>query len=503
MFAFALVDCFPPPNGPKAMLARDRMGIKPLLYIHQGGKLVFGSELRAIRAGWTEPLAISESAITEFLAVGSIFQPATIYRDVVSMPPGTWIEWNEGRLVTHTYWDLHEATTKARQELRNISAEEAAAGVRERLTEATRYHLVSDAPIGAFLSGGVDSTAIVALMSREGSGPIRTFSVGFAAAGPIQDERGDARRFAAEVGAIHTEVEVSEEMAARAFPTYVSALDQPSIDGINTMFVSEAAAKSVRVALSGLGGDEAFAGYRHFEWLAWPVRPGGRREARFRKFLEWSLRIWPTGAALRSVFRLSTRAERLAMLRRITGNSVFERNVESRFSRGFWQHLIGVQETFIRPDADPVQQTSYGEMRGYLLSTLLRDSDVMSMSQGLEVRPVLLHHPLVEYAYALPEGMKWGDTGGKKVLREALRGVVPEEVLSRRKRGFEMPFAEWMAGKMSDRILSLLQCRNARELFSPGYLMRLRLELRSGKPPRELWAWSVLLEWLSQHGITL
>lgn len=501
MFAVAMVDLTPPPGAPEVVLVRDRLGIKPLLYAHTSDGLWFASELRAFRRGGVVPLSISDESLRDFLAVGAVFQPRTIFSQVSCVAPGTRLELR-GRDVRHvTYWDLHDATADLRRQLRSISDGEAIDGIRDRLKEATRYHLVADVPVGAFLSGGIDSSGVVALMSEVSGAPVKTVAVGFADHGHVADERADAEFFARTIGADHAEVVITDADAAQTFPDYVRALDQPSIDGINTYFVSRHARQSVTVALSGLGGDEIFAGYPHFQWLA--ADHGKPRYAAplERRALELAMRLRPNSPSLRRLFRLAGPAGRLSMLRRILGDHQLSSALNARFSARFRERLEAQQDEYLRADADEVQQTSYAEVRGYLASTLLRDADVMSMAHGLEVRPVLLHHPLVEFAYALPAHLKLRGGIAKYVFRSAIRDRLPTRTLEGRKRGFEMPFTSWMRDGLRSRFEALLHTRNASALFSKAYLTRLRTGLARGRPERTLWAWGVLLDWFQLEGV--
>lgn len=503
MFAFALVDIQPPAGWPEFFLARDRLGIKPLLYAHDGPGLWFASELRALSQSGRVSQELDGAALADFLAVGAVMQPRTMLRAVQALPPGAYLTVRDGMAHITPYWDLHTATQTLRRELQDISPADAAAGVRALLHEATRYHLVADVPVGAFLSGGVDSAAVVGLMRQATGRPIETFVVGFSGAHAAFDERGAARQSADALGAAHHEVVLDSADAVALFEAVTQAIDQPSIDGTNTYAVSRAARQHVTVALSGLGGDELFAGYPHFRWFATEAQvPSLLRPAAYLAGGTLA-RLNPTRFRLCHAFQGANFAGRMALIRRLAHANVAHDIFQAPLAAAVgapWNARFAAWE---RPDADHVQQTSYAEVQSYLVSTLLRDSDVMSMAHGLEVRPLLLHHPLVEFAYALPAAQKLRGRRGKRVFTAALAGILPAGIHTRRKMGFELPFVGWMGTTLRSRFTDLLATRNAAQLFTPAYLQRTRAQLQAGAPPRSLWAWGILLAWLEHRGHAL
>ena len=503
MFAFALTDRQPPSGGPEFVLARDRLGIKPLIYFEHKAEIWFASELRGLMASGCLDRRMDPEALLDYLAVGAVFQPSTIIAGASALPAGHWLEiCGQGRRLVK-YWDLHEETAGLREELRNISFSEATERLRLLLQEAARYNLVSDVPVGAFLSGGIDSTAVVGLMSRASGSRIKTFSVGFDKAHRAMDERAFARVAADYLGSEHEEVIITTGDAGQIFPGVIASIDQPSIDGTNTWIVSRATGRFVKVAVSGLGGDELFAGYEHFRWLCQDTILSADSFPLAIKVLEKIHALRPNFITERLLFKSAVPAQRLAMLRRVLGNYEFKSVVRPEWRKSFRERLAGRQERLCRTDADKVQQTSYAEIRGYLLSTLLRDGDVMSMAHSLEIRPMLLDHPLAEFAYALPAACKMDEKKTKRVFIEAVSEYLPTALKTRPKMGFELPFASWMAGDLKPRFEALVNSQTARNIFQPLYLRSLTRALRQGKPPRALWAWGVLLAWSEMHRIQL
>lgn len=501
MFAFALYDRMPRTGGPSVVLVRDRMGIKPLLYAAKDGWLAFASEIRALLASGLIDRNVDPDAVLDYLAAGSVSQPRTILADVKALPPGCWLEVRGERHQLVRYWDLHSATTALRHDLLNISFESAVEEVRCLLLDAARCSMIADVPVGAFLSGGIDSTAVVGLMGEASGQQIRTFSVGFEDAHQEMDERQYARQAAQHLGSNHSEVVVSATEAADIFPQIVAAIDQPSLDGTNTWLVSRAARLDVKVAISGLGGDEMFAGYPHFREIENAVQncPAGFPLGLQAMQALHALR--PNRFTLSRIFRYASPVRRLAMLRRLMGDAALKGNVLPRWCQESERRLDLHQRCYLLKDADGVQQTSYAELNGYLLSTLLRDGDVMSMAHGLEVRPLLLDHPLVEFVYALPSGLKLRSGVNKELLVAAAQKYLPLALCQRPKMGFEMPFSGWMAGPLKDQMQALLRGETAKAVFQVGYLSRLRASVAAGNPPRELWAWAILLAWCERYGV--
>lgn len=499
MFAFALLDR----TTSKLLLARDRLGIKPLVYAEAQGSLVFASELRALLASGLVSRQVDPEAVLDYLAVGSVFQPRTMLASVKALPPGCWMEVQGAERRIRRYWDLHEATARRREALRGLTFEEAVPLVRQALLEAARYSLVADVPVGAFLSGGIDSTAAVGLMGEASGTRIRTFSVGFESEYGQMDERGFARQAADHLGAEHQEIVVTARDAAEVFPAVVDAIDQPSLDGTNTWLVSRAARASVKVAVSGLGGDELFAGYPHFGTLASAARRFPSGVPLLAPLFERVNRLRPNRFTFAAQLCCAAPARRLAMIRRLCHDHDLSQRSQSAWTRQAARRLECRQAEFLLEGADAVQQTTYAELRGYLLSTLLRDGDVMSMAHGLEVRPILLDHPLVECVYALPAALKLNASVNKALLVAAAGRYIPETLKRRRKMGFEMPFKGWMAGPLRARLLALLNGKNAAALFHHRYLDALKAQLANGQPPYQLWAWSVLLAWCENNKICL
>jgi asparagine synthase (glutamine-hydrolysing) len=457
MFAFAIWDA----QRKRLFVARDPMGIKPLYYFQSDQHFLFASELRTLLGTGLVPRRMDGAGLESYLAFGSVYEPATLIEGLRMLGPGCFLTWEQGVARETQYWDLGGG--------KNVgsSAKEPNSGARVQLEErvhatideSVRMQLVSDVPVGVFLSGGIDSSALVGILRRSGVQP-STFSIVFREAefSEAEHSRAVAERFKTD----HHEITVSQEDVFATIPAAVGAMDQPTMDGVNTYFVSQQArAAGVKVALSGLGGDELFAGYSNFRSVPrmesfsqlWGHMPAGVRGA--------------VAAAFTGLRPENDQNRKLAALVRENGRIVhpyfLARMLFTPEQRGAllaggkgMQGLPGAAD--VRCDGtselrqrlartagmDAVNRVSYLEARCYMLNTLLRDSDFMSMAHGLEVRVPLIDHRLAEDALAVPGEWKLSRGTPKPLLLGALRGALPESIVHRPKRGFTLPFERWV-----------------------------------------------------------
>jgi len=499
MFAFAIHDQEAMDSGGTALfLARDRLGIKPLYYADQAGRFVFSSELKGMLASGLISRKLDRQAIWHYLSLGSVPQPKTIFSDVKMLMPGHWIKIGSNRkMEVARYWDIAEQSRVNFPELDGLNTSEAAIRLRHLLDEATRLHLLSDVPVGAFLSGGIDSTAVVGLMSRFSGKPIRTFSIGFDGANATEDERQWAAIAAKRFHSDHTHVVITDSAVVDQFDQIIHAIDQPSLDGTNSFLVSKIASSSVKVALSGLGGDELFAGYPHFRLFAdaekWDSRLNRIGLAKSR----WLLERLPKRFLPNRQILLAQRAQRLETLRNLAGNN--KKNIANPvlLDSSTAEPQGEIYRPWLKPELDAIGETTYAEVSGYLVNTLLRDSDAMSMAHSLEVRPLLLDHVVAEFAFALPSRLKLSYSENKPALVNALRDILPPEVISRRKMGFELPLGQWLAGGLRERALAAFSTQMAKDIFSMSFLESTVTSLRTGdRQSLATWGYFVLLEWL-------
>ena len=481
------------------LLARDRLGIKPLFYATNSGRWVFASEIRAIRASGLVPARLDPLALAAYLRLGSVPSPMTAFEGVNELPPATILVLRDGRTTLARYWEL----PAPRPEL--AEPEVAIHEIRERFREAVTTHLVSDVPLGVFLSGGVDSAAIVAMMREAGHARIRTFSITFPE--DAYDEGPEAASVARQYGTDHTAWEVRGEDLAADLDQVFAAMDQPTVDGVNTYFVSRATRESgTIVALSGLGGDELFCGYPSFRLaprlLAWQQMVA--RLSIARPALAAALGVIPTPRSAKLKESLiqppSIRGAYLAvrgMFSQAEVTRLLAPGPVADAARG-----VNAAEALsaLAPALpnDPVAATAVLELRGYMHNQLLRDTDVMSMAHGLEVRVPFLDHPLVEFAVGLPGRLRGNGHPPKWLFLEALKDVLPPHVW-RPKRGFTFPLGPWLKGSLRPRVDEAL--RDGGGIFWPPAVADIRERVKAGQVHwSRLWTLVALILWLRSIG---
>jgi asparagine synthase (glutamine-hydrolysing) len=403
------------------------MGIKPLYYSQTDRHFLFASELRTLLQTDLIPRNLNHSGLLNYLAFGSVYEPDTVIDGVFALPPGHVLTWEGGRVSVRQYWDLgaekigtapgssngHRATDKSQ--------------IEALLDESVRMQLVSDVPVGVFLSGGIDSSSLVAILSRAGV-RASTFSIVFREADFSEAEH--SRAVASLFKTDHHELPVSQEDALGAIPDALRAMDQPTIDGVNTFLVSQRTrAAGVKVALSGLGGDEIFGGYGSFHAV-----PRMERYGRL-----WANVPGVARKAVSGVFEIlapaSDQSRKLAALIRGNGNVVhpyflsrqlFVPHIRAGLMPSLSRETLRqanspLQESLRHTTGmDPINRVSYLESRCYMLNTLLRDSDIMSMAHGLELRVPLIDHCLAQQVMAIPGSLKVGGPSSKHLLVDAL-----------------------------------------------------------------------------------
>src|SRR5215217_2719821 len=442
------------------LLARDPLGIKPLYYYAGKGHLIFASELRALLAGGLVPRRLSAAGVDSYLANGSVQTPLTIVDGIRQLLPGHYLRVKAKGESNIDVSELEFACPK--HEGTECSRDEAVARLRAELEESVRLHLVSDVPLGVFLSGGMDSSALVALMTRLGQQP-KTFSVVFDEPGFTEApfSLAVAERFHTD----HTEIRLSEERLIQLLPRVIASIDQPTMDGINSFVVSHAVKNAgITVALSGLGGDELFAGYPSFR-RAIKVSSISRTSRRLLRITSGLGKVALNGSALRDkfwqlahsdctpedVYRISRQLFSGDSITRITG-----RDTGVAKNNGKHRHR------------DAVNAISRLELEGYLTDTLLRDTDAMSMAHSLEVRVPFVDSRVVGFVLSLPG--KWklheNDRSPKPLLAEAMSDLLPRDFLNRPKMGFTLPFEKWLQHDLRAEVSSVLE--DASRLRAPG-----------------------------------
>lgn len=497
MFALALWDA----RSRSLLLARDRVGEKPLYVYRDAARLVFASEVKAILANPGVPRRLNPRGLANFLAFGHAVAPETMFEGIEKLMPGHILLARDGEIRSERYWDVGAAPAEPETP---PSEEEWSQRVLDMLDDAVRRRLVADVPVGAFLSGGVDSAAVTALMTRHASGPVKTFSLGFENGGAFS-ELADARRVAEQLGTEHHEIEVGTGEIDAALRTLVYHYDEPFGDpaGLAIYLLSRLARTHVTVALTGDGGDELFGGYRRYatDQLApffqrLPDVVGRRlpslvdRMPRLRRVKRAVATLPVMDPAVRypgwlRVFTPEMQEELLSP--RLSGAlgdydpaAVYPRLYASAGGRGAL--------------SDHLNRLMYADLKTWLPDDYMEKTDKATMACSLEARMPLLDHRLVELAFAIPARHKIRGATTKRVLKRALRGVVPAETLHKRKRGFAVPIDGWLRGDLRTFARDVLmdERTRARGYFDSSVVSRLLAEHASGRHARHDPLWLLL-----------
>lgn len=470
MFAFSLYDI----RECVLWLARDPLGIKPLYYATRGKEFAFASELQALQpVPWLDD-SIDPAALHAYFRYLCVPAPASILRGVRKLPSGSLLRWDCEGIRLIRYWDAEEVARAARKDPLQMSFADAADELDVRLRRSVRLHMQSDVPYGAFLSGGIDSSAVVALMQAESARPVKTFSIGFSDAS--HDESRHARAVAKHLGTNHHELILNPEDVPALIPIVASYFDEPFADGssVPTYLVSRFAREQVTVCLSGDGGDELFGGYPRYFWASriekWRNRltqPGAKFAAGILRNVPnsfWDNVVNPmSGHRFGGVTGLSERINRFAAYLGCSRDQAYALTMSA------WAHpeeLIGDfngealgADAVSYPDLAWAEEMMLVDQEKYLQDDILTKVDRASMAVSLESRVPLLTHTLVEWSWRVPLHFKLAEKGdqGKLLLREVLYRHVPKHLIERPKHGFGMPMAKWLRGPLRDWAESLLR----------------------------------------------
>ncbi|CAG0939134.1 asparagine synthase (glutamine-hydrolysing) [Gammaproteobacteria bacterium] len=499
MFALAVWDR----NRSELFLARDRLGKKPLYYsVLADGRVVFASELKALMRHGGIRREVDPCAVEEYFALGYVADPRCILAGVSKLPAASTLVIARGRPVPApvAYWDVRFASTT------QAGAEQVVDSLAERLQEAVRIRMIADVPVGAFLSGGVDSSGVVAMMARASAQPVNTCSISFG--DPAFNESTHAQRVAEALGTRHFVEQVDPDDFSLV-DRLASIYDEPFADSsaLPTYRVCELARKHVKVALSGDGGDEVFGGYRRYRWhlreealrnlLPYSLRRPlfGLLGALYPK-ADWAPRVLRAKATLQALARSSVEAyfDSLAISRNDLRSSLFSPRQRSAL-QGY-----GALDIFRHYEREAaglprLSQIQYIDIKTYLVGDILTKVDRASMAHSLEVRVPILDHELVEWAASLPPDLKLHRGEGKYVLKQAVARMVPRDVVYRPKMGFAVPLARWFRAELRERLRSRLLDGTLADtgLFSMDVVERLVSQHQSGLRDHSAILWSLLI----------
>lgn len=502
MFAFAIWD----KSKQELFIARDRLGIKPLFYAEYNGVFYFASEIKAILNESPISKTIDELALTCYFSLSYIPAPLTIYSNIRKLLPGHTITWSNGRLSFNKYWDLYFQPDREKSESYFID------GIGQLLSESVDGHMLSDVPLGAFLSGGVDSSAIVSLMPQFTQEPISTYCMGFGGnTGGYLDERSYARMVADQYNTRHHEYEV-EPKAEGIVEKLIGAFDEPFADDsmIPSYYVSKIASEHVKVILSGLGGDELFAGYERYLGLRYQSIyskiPKFIRKNIFANIVDIipersdghytinHLKRFIRGGALDPD---QCYISYLVLLNSSIRKDFF--NNSKRFE-GYFDDCVNLLAGYFNSEnvegpKDSVDRALFCDIKTYLPEDILALSDRVSMQHSLEVRVPFLDHKLMEFCATIPPELRLKGFNKKYLLKKAFTGRIPDEVISHRKQGFVGPTSKWISTDLKQYVLETLSKRN---LEKHGYINfqtveRILHEHFMGKQIHDKLIWSLVV----------
>ncbi len=485
------------------VLARDHMGIKPLYYQIKNNQLVFASELKGLLASGLVDKKVNSQALTQYLSNGYILQPLTIIEEVYMLEPASYMVWRDGHHYTKSFWNISD-----KPEFEAPSEMEAIDYVRKLVTDSVKEETISDRPLGVFLSGGLDSTVLVAALRKNNTKKIQTFSVGFE--GDELNEEDDALEAAKFYNTKHTQLQVTDEDIVPHMEQYIHALDQPSIDGLNTWLVSKVTSKHVTVALSGLGGDELFSGYSIDRAILHK-----QKYSVLSRFIFITKPIWkhaPNGIKnkLNAYSNWRSLPEFYKSWGRLFSDSEVELLCNSKTNNSFSKLILPNPFSLL-------QRISYMHQRGFMLSRLLRDSDAVSMDHSIEVRFPLIDIRLVNLAFHLPDKWKiknvrttaklnnyekensYEFNGIKHILYQAFKNELPPQFGLRPKRGFKMPIEKWMRNGLKEDITYTLSEMDS-TFLNKSYLKTIYSNWIEGKENwTKVWAVYTLEKWIKQN----
>ena len=497
MFALAIWDS----ERRELFVARDRLGVKPLYYSQTAdGVFVFASEIRAILDSELIPRHLSKNGLYEYLMYQSVYSPRTIVENIFQLPAGEFGLFRDSKFEKWPFWQIDKTTAYV-----DIDESEVKKNIKELLLRSVERRMVSDVRLGAFLSGGIDSSAVVALMSEVSEQPIDTFSVFF---GEREfDESRYSNLIAQKYNTRHTGVVITPGDLLAELPSALKAVDSPSGDGINTYVVSKATKRSgLKVALSGLGGDELFAGYPNFlRWLKLKKGIYPKIPTTMRKSLAFALSASKRSKAHRSADILRAEGSDISdiysVLRQVMSKKIVDDLSMFDKSDNDVEDLLRERASSI--DGFPLfSQFTIAELLGYTQNVLLKDTDQFSMASALEVREPFFDYELVEYVLRIPDKIKFPKYP-KSLLVESIAPMLPDEIVHRKKMGFVFPWEKWMRNELKVFCRSSLGNLAERGIVDGGKLMSKWdsfLNYRDGVLSSHLWHMVVLSEWLDNNG---
>ena len=501
MYAFAIWD-----NLKKELfIARDRLGIKPLYYIYTNNTLAFSSEIRSLLASELIQRQLDENSLVDYLRYQTVHAPNTIVKGIKMLMPGHYMKSNNGKITIHSYWNLKKNISHASD---GKSYTEVCKDVNHLLTKAVERRLIADVPFGAFLSGGIDSSAIVGLMTKVSTEKVKTFSVTFDESEFSESKY--AQLIAKKFNTDHHEIKLNPADFLKELPNALKAMDHPSGDGPNTYIVSKATKEAgITMALSGLGGDELFAGYDVFKRsIALNKKAWLNAVPKFMRGAGGSIltKIKPSIASEKIAEFLKQDAINFKTFYPLSRQVLMDKEILSILNK---KELVENRVTEIITESQisnlksQISAVSIAEISTYMQNVLLGDADQMSMAHALEVRVPFVDYTLVEYVLGIPDKYKSTATP-KKLLVDSLGDLLPSEIVNRPKMGFTFPWKNWMQNEMKLFCEQKMVSLSKRKLFNEQGVMKLWKDFLSDNPKvtwSRIWYLIVLENWLQENNI--
>lgn len=493
MFAFGIWD----KKNKTLFAARDYFGIKPLYYYRNGDGIIFSSLIKTLLESDIPNKKVNLKGVTIFLQTGSFTNNQTIIQDITQLPPAHYLKFKAGNLTIERYWNIVEESVTFNKPL---NYGQALKDVRLKLEEAAHYHLVADVPIGVFLSGGIDSCVSTGLMSQLSSSRLKTFTIGFEKKFKEFNEIDQAKLISKRFNTEHHEIIINNSLINDSVNNFIAAIDQPSVDGFNTFLVSSETSKQTKVCVSGLGADEIFGGYPHFLYAS-IAKNEYLNYLKYAPFLSKILKQFPLKYRELFLYITSSPSDRHRMIRNYESLLPVAHKLKHIDEGNFKSIINEYYEVNITPDLDAVQQLSLWEIEQYLSNTLLRDADALSMSCGLELRPLFLDHKLASYVFGLKAEYKMKGFRKKRILLDSCKDILIPEVYKRKKQGFELPLTYWLKTNLKSEFLNLLSGEEALDLFTKEYIEYIKLSIKNDNLQKTHWAVYVLLKFIKFHAL--
>lgn len=498
MFAFAIWDA----QKQELTLGRDRLGKKPLYYYHNGNEFIFSSEIRALLQSGKVPAKLNADVLPDYVQYQTVNAPQTLVKDVYMLMPGTHAVFNRGKLHLQNWWKPSIETG------RKLSEHEYLQEIRNIFTDAIRLRLVADVEVGAFLSGGIDSSAIVAQMSSISPKPISTFSVIFGEKDFSEEEYSNA--IAKKYNTRHYPIHVSASDFLNDLPAILKAVDFPGGDGPNTYVVAQATRQTgIKVALSGLGGDELFAGYPIFTQLyAFHRKKWLKATPGFARKLAGNIVGKIKGGTVGQKYKRILSQEKISDAGFYSlSRQLFDRSFAHALVKAPVNKVYQVEQAaagiFKNTPQHILSEVSVAEISTYMQNVLLRDTDQMTMAHALEVRAPFLDYRLVELALSIPDHIKYPHTP-KQLFVKAMGDLLPTEIVNRKKMGFVFPWAHWLRNELNTYCRQRIQNLSQRNEFDATRLNQLWKAFENNDPAvpwSRVWHLVTLAEWMQNNNI--